>query len=197
MPTRARCEAAPRRQSAEQTPRHQRALAAQSQNELTRLVASGRRPCSRDLASEGKRRPTRYRYHNRHEASAPGLRAPCHHLPRNGRAGLGIACREETGQESRPSQPEPKGASDAPTCAWTQPSLGPPRTWSRSTRSCRAACQLEVHCEAQRRRWSEHSQWRLRVRAAPPPQEIGDSGSRLAILGAEKPAGGTHLSSSR
>jgi len=86
VPTRARCEAAPHQQSAEQTPRHQRALAARSRSELTQLAASGWRPRSRDLAPpEGKRRPTRYRYHNRQGTSASGARAPCHHLPRNRR----------------------------------------------------------------------------------------------------------------
>ena len=107
VPTRARCEAAPHRQSAEQTPRHQRALAARSQSELTQLAASGWRPSSPDLAPEGKRRPTRYRYHNWQGASAPGARAPCHHLPRNRRGsdGYSIASRgNRSGEQALPAR---------------------------------------------------------------------------------------------
>ena len=80
------CEAAPHCRSAVRTPHHPWALAASSRHAPTLLPASRSRDCSRPLAPEGKRRPTRYRYHNRHEFSASCVRAPCHHLlPRNER----------------------------------------------------------------------------------------------------------------
>jgi hypothetical protein len=69
--------------------------------------------------------------------------------------------------------------------------------WPRSTRSRRAACQMEGHLRGRGRRRSEHSLTRLRVRAAVPAHERGASARLPSCSSAEKSAGGARLSSTQ